>query len=253
MNQTSLQISKQDLVFPQRALVTGASGGIGRAIALKLAKNGYDVIANYYQNLLEAEALKNEIEQLKGTCTILHFDVADLQGMKAALEPIFKSGYPSVLVHNAGYLETGPVGLLEEGGIRKVMDVNLTSFFFLLKMIVRDMMRRRHGSIITVSSLAGCVGFSGQVLYSASKSGLIGATFALAKELGPYGIRVNSVVPGLIDTKMSEKFKEIVTGEIPLKRAGKPEEVAEVVAFLCSKSASYISGAAIPVTGGIPI
>ncbi len=237
--------------FGRSALVTGASRGIGRAIALALARDGYEIMINYRTNEREAKGVMETILARGGTASLLPFDVADPKAVQTALLPVIHQHPLFALVLNAGVSQRSSVIKTEDECIQRTLAVNLASFFYLVRPIARAMIRAGAGRIITVSSIAGMLGLPGQACYSASKAGLIAATRSIAQELGPYGILANVVTPGLIDTAMSAGQADCQQPIIPLRRPGTPEEVAEVVAFLCSDVASYINGAVIPITGGL--
>ena len=232
------------------ALVTGSSSGIGKAIALRLAKDGFHVLVHYHKNLVGADATVAEIKAMDGKCTLLQFDVADSAASEKALENYKEI---SVLVNNAGIHEDGLAGLMSDDAFDRVMKTNLYGSFYLMRFCVRQMMRRRSGCIVNVASLAGQTGNPGQINYAASKAGLIAMTKTLAFEVGSRNIRVNAVAPGLIETDMTDKVPQIeeMIKRIPLKRMGTATEVAGAVSFLCSKDASYITGHTISINGGL--
>lgn len=186
------------------ALVTGASRGIGKAIALGLARDGFDIWLNYRSAHAAAAAVQEEIEQTGRSCTPLCFDVTDREACKQALEPLLVDQTPAVLVNNAGFTRDNIFGLMSDEEWESVLDVHLGGFYNVTRQIVPAMIHARRGRIISVVSVAGQAGNPGQVNYSAAKSGIIGATKALARELGKRQILVNAVAPGLIDTEMTE-------------------------------------------------
>jgi 3-oxoacyl-[acyl-carrier protein] reductase len=233
-------------------LVTGASRGIGRATALALARDGFEVWLNYLSHEREAEETAETITARGGKAELLKFDVGDPSAVQAALSHRVKEQDLYGLVVNAGVPQRGSVPRLRDEVIRRTLAVNLESFFYLVRVAARSMLRRREGRIVTVASIAGVRGLPGQACYSASKAGLAAATVSLAQELGPSGVLANAIVPGFIDTAMTAAVPEDERPDIPLGRPGTPEEVAEVIAFLCSERATYVSGALIPVTGGLP-
>jgi 3-oxoacyl-[acyl-carrier protein] reductase len=173
--------------------------------------------------------------------------------VREALAPRVRRGGLYGLVVNAGVPLAGSIALISDEAIRRTLAVNLESFFYLVRVALRGMLRARQGRIVTVSSVAGTRGLPGQACYSASKAGLAAATLAVAQEFGRHGVLANAVVPGFIDTAMTAAISPEERPDIPLGRPGTPEEVAEVIAFLCSDRASYVNGALIPVTGGLPV
>lgn len=241
-----------DIPPRESALVTGASKGIGAAIALALARAGYDIWLNYRSDHASAEKVAHEIESLGVACTRLPFDVTDAEAVKHSLTPLLEVQAPFVLVNNAGYTRDALFYWMSEEEWKSVFSVHLDGFFHVTQCVLDRMARRRQGRIINIVSTSGQVGVPGQVNYSAAKAGLIGATRALAKEMARRNILVNAVAPGFIDTGMTESLpKEQILANIPLRRFGTPEEVAGVVAFLCSGVATYITGQVIGVNGGI--
>jgi 3-oxoacyl-[acyl-carrier protein] reductase len=234
------------------ALVTGGSRGIGRATSLALARDGYEVWINYLQNEVAAEETATLISERGGVAHLLPFDVSNAQAVREGVGALLKQSQLHVLVHNAGVVQREPVAMMKDEVITRTMGTNLESFFFLVRAVTRSMIRLRGGRIVVLSSIAGLRGLPGQSCYAASKAGVIAATQSLAQELGRFNILVNAVAPGLIDTEMNNYLSEEERPAIPLGRAGTPEEVAEVISFLCSERASYMSGVVIPVTGGLP-
>lgn len=235
-------------------LVTGASRGIGRAIALRLARDGYDVAVHYHNRLEYAEAVAQEIRTLGCKTRLLQFDIADRAATRAALEAdIAEHGAPYGVVCNAGIAADNAFPALTDAEWDGVLRTNLDGFYNVLHPLVMPMIQtRKPGRIVTLSSVSGIAGNRGQVNYSAAKAGIIGATKALAIELAKRDITVNCVAPGLIDTEMVEPHVlEEALKIIPAKRMGKPEEVAATVSFLMSKDAAYITRQVISVNGGM--
>lgn len=232
--------------------ISGASRGIGAAIAVNLAAAGYDIWLNYRKSADHAQAVKAEIEALGRTCTLLPFDVTDEQAATEMLEPLLAQNVPFALVHNAGITRDTLLPMMQRAEWDSVIDVHLNSFYILGRIFSRYMLSQRKGRIITIASLSGEIGQAGQVNYSAAKAGLIGASKALARELGKRNILVNVVSPGLIETEMTHDVPlDKMLPLIPLGRVGKKKEVAGVVRFLLSEDASYITGQVISVNGGM--
>jgi 3-oxoacyl-[acyl-carrier protein] reductase len=237
----------------QIALVTGASGGIGKSIALALAQTGRFVYLNFNSNSEKAKAVLESIINNGGNGALLQFDVTSQDESEKAVEQILEEkGKIDILVNNAGIRDDMLMVRMKKENWQKVLDTNLTGFFNVTRLVVKNMLPKRFGRIINISSTSGQSGQAGQVNYSASKAGLIGATKALAREIAKRNITVNAVAPGFIETDMIEglPLKEIVK-TIPAARLGKPEEVAATVLFLCSKGAGYITGQVIGINGGI--
>lgn len=237
------------------ALITGASRGIGRAVALSLAEQ-YSIIINYHSNSECAQEVKHLIEEKGGHAELLPFDVADPKAIEAAIdswEATHPDEFISVLVNNAGIRRDNVMFMMSEDDWHSVLDTNMNGFFYITRRLLKHMMPRRHGGrIINMASLSGLKGMSGQVNYSAAKAALIGATKALAQEVAPRNITVNAVAPGFIQTDMTKELPEDELKRlIPVGRFGKPEEVAAVVAFLASDAAAYVTGEVINVNGGL--
>lgn len=238
------------------AIVTGASRGIGKAIALKLASMGANIVLNYRSNEEEANEVEREIEEYGVKVLKVKGDISkliDVENLIALAKETF--GTIDIMVNNAGITKDTLILRMKEEDFDSVIDVNLKGVFNCLKSITPIMVKQKSGKIINLSSVVGLVGNPGQVNYSASKAGVIGMTKSLAKEVGARGITVNAVAPGFIETKMTdvlgEKFKEEAKKGIPLKRLGDPRDVANVVGFLASEEANYITGQVINVDGGM--
>lgn len=235
------------------AIITGASRGIGRSTAVELARAGYFVIINYKENEQAAIETLKLVEEAGGTGEILKFDVVDSIQTKENISAIIERHGPvRVLVNNAGINADGLFLMLGEDEWDKVISTTLKGFYNMTKPVLRNMIRNKCGAIISVSSVAGLVPNRGQTNYSAAKAGLIGASRSLAAEVARFGIRVNVVAPGLIETDMMagapvDEIKKV----IPMARVGKPEEVAKVIRFLCSDDSSYITGQTIAINGGM--
>lgn len=237
------------------ALVTGAGRGIGRAIALKLAKNGYNIIVNYVSNTIEAQKTL-EMIQLKGVkAELLPFNVNDGEAVKAALaewQGKHQGEHISVLINNAGIRKDNLLIWMPETDWKNVLSTSLDGFFNVTQTLLKDMLVNKWGRIVNVVSLSGLKGMPGQVNYSAAKGGVIAATKALAQEVAKKKVTVNAVAPGFIKTDMTVDLNEDeLKKHIPAGRFGNPEEVADLVAFLVSDSASYITGEVISINGGI--
>jgi 3-oxoacyl-[acyl-carrier protein] reductase len=237
------------------ALVTGGSGGIGKAVCLKLADLGYPVIINYKSNEEGAQQTLEMIVSKGGEAELLHFDVSVKEETEKALDSWAANhpeSYIAYLVNNAGIRRDNLMVFMNDCEWEQVMGTNLNSFFNITRKLLKDMIVNKYGRIVNVVSLSGIKGLPGQTNYSAAKAGVIGATKALAQEVGRKNVTVNAVAPGFIRTDMTKDLEEKdFKALIPLSRFGEPEEVAEVVAFLASDKASYITGEVISVNGGI--
>jgi 3-oxoacyl-[acyl-carrier protein] reductase len=237
------------------ALVTGGSRGIGKAICIKMAALGYYVLVNYKSNLEEANNTLSSIKQNGGNGELLQFDVADREQIKNILGKWIESNeekYIEVLVNNAGIREDSLMAWMAEEQWDNVLKTNLDSFFYVTRLLLSSMLERKYGRIINVVSLSGLKGLAGQTNYSAAKAGVIGATKALAQEVGRQGITVNALAPGFIKTDMTEGLDEKdLKALIPVKRFGLPEEVAHAAAFFASPEAAYITGQVLSVNGGL--
>ena len=232
--------------------ISGGSRGIGAGIARDLAEHGYDIWLNYRSSGDRAREVKEQVEKAGRKCLLLPFDVVDEKTASAALEPLLMEQVPFAMIHNAGITRDTLLPLMQRKEWDQVIDVHLNSFFILGRLFSKAMIGRRQGRIIVISSLSGQTGQAGQVNYSAAKAGLIGASKALARELGKRNILVNVVSPGLIGTEMIEglPIKDILP-LIPLGRVGTIEEVAGTVRFLLSDAAGYMTGQVLGVNGGM--
>ena len=237
------------------ALITGASRGLGKAIALRLAKDGLAVIINYQSNREAAEDTLRQVQEAGGKGELLPFNVADAQAIETALESwstAHPDEYISVLVNNAGIRQDNLMIFMQEEQWSRVLDTTLNGFFYITRRLLKDMMTHRYGRIINMASLSGLKGLPGQTNYSAAKAALIGATKALAQELAARKVTVNAIAPGFIATDMTKELNEDELKKlIPLGRFGKPEEVAALTSFLASDDAAYITGQVISINGGL--
>ena len=238
------------------AVITGASRGIGAAIAKKMAENGATVIINYQGSVQAAQAMEAEIREKGGKAVTYKCDVSDFDKCEKFIGDIVKEyGRIDILVNNAGITRDGLLMGMKEEDFDKVINVNLKGTYNVTKNVIPYMMKKREGKIINISSVVGISGNAGQTNYSSSKAGIIGFTKSLAKEVGSRNILVNAVAPGFIKTQMTDILKEEVKNEIsnkiPLKRMGTPKDVANVVKFLASEDSSYITGQVINIDGGM--
>ena len=237
------------------ALVTGGSRGIGAAICRRLASQGLGVIVNYRSNAEAAEAVAAEIRENGGTAELLPFDVASEEEVDKALES-WEEAHPddriTVLVNNAGIRDDSLMIFMQSGQWHKVISTTLDGFFYVTRRLLKGMLTKRYGRIVNVASLSGLKGLPGQTNYSAAKAALIGATKALAQEVAPRKVTVNAVAPGFIKSDMTAGLDEdALRKTVPLNRFGTPEEVADLVAFLASDKAAYITGETISINGGL--
>ena len=238
------------------AFITGGTRGIGKKIAITLAKDGYDIAINYRKENDDLENIKNEIEKTNVKFLAVKGDVTDIDSTQQMVNDIIKEyGKIDVLVNNAGITKDALLVRMKKEEFEDVIDVNLIGTFNITKNVIPYMIKQRKGRIINISSVVGISGNAGQTNYSASKAGIIGFTKSLAKEVGSRNILVNAVAPGFIETQMTDvlkdEVKEEISKKIPLKRMGTVEDVAYVVKFLTSEDSSYITGQVIQVDGGM--
>ena len=240
------------------ALVTGAGRGIGRAIAIALAKEGAEVVVNYNGSEERAKEVKQTIEENGGKASIYKCNVSDFEACEAMIKDIVKEhGRLDILVNNAGITKDGLIMKMKEEDFDSVLNVNLKGTFNTIRHSVRQMLRQKSGKIINISSVSGILGNAGQANYAASKAGVIGLCKALAKEEGPSGVTVNCVAPGVIDTDMMSAFsaedKAALAEETPVERLGTAEEIARTLVFLADERSGYITGQVIGQNGGLVI
>lgn len=237
----------------RRALVTGGASPLGAAISRRLAADGLAVIVHAHRGLDRAEALAAAIRAAGGDATATAFDVTDVPAAAAALEALLEAGPIQVVVHNAGTHEDAPLAGMSEAQWRGVVDVSLTGFYAVLRPLLLPMIGTRWGRIVAVSSVSAVMGNRGQANYAAAKAGLIGAVKSVSLEYAARGVTANAVAPGVIESPAvaAALTREQIARLVPARRAGKPEEVAELVAFLASDRAAYISGQVISINGGM--
>jgi 3-oxoacyl-[acyl-carrier protein] reductase len=237
------------------ALITGGSRGIGRAICVRMAALGYYVLVNYKSNVEEADKTLSLIKQGGGDGELLQFDVADKGQIQQILGKWIEGNeekYIEILINNAGIRDDSLMAWMAEEQWDNVLKTNLDSFFYVTRLVLNSMLSQKYGRIINIVSLSGLKGLAGQTNYSAAKAGVIGATKALAQEVGRQGITVNALAPGFIKTDMTDGLDEKeLKALIPVKRFGLPEEVAHAAAFLASPEAAYITGHVLSINGGL--
>jgi 3-oxoacyl-[acyl-carrier protein] reductase len=236
------------------ALITGAGQGIGKACAFAFAAKGAELII-WDKNPETIGEVAHELKQMGCKAADHVVDLTDIEELRHAAREAQKTGLIDILVNNAGFDRPGTTDTIDKTGFEEVMAIHVTVPLLLIQMLLPDMRRAGWGRIINVSSVYGAIGGKGEVAYSTAKAGIIGLTKSVAKECGKYGVTVNAVLPGLtrtptIETVMSEKYKRAILADTPLGRMAEPEEVARVLAFLASDDASFITGAALPVSGG---
>ena len=237
-------------------LITGGTRGIGKSIAEKFAKEGYNLVLNYVSNNTQVKELDDYFKNFGVEVLIVKADVSNFEECESMVkQAIDKFSRIDVLVNNAGITKDGLIAMMKEESFDKVIDVNLKGTFNVTRNVVPYMIKKKSGNIVNISSVVGIAGNAGQTNYSASKAGIIGFSKSLAKELSARNIRVNAVAPGFIDTDMtnvlSDKVKESIYSQIPLKRMGNANEVANVVYFLANEESSYVTGQVINVDGGM--
>lgn len=237
----------------KRALVTGGASPIGAAICRALAREGAHVIVHGHAHPDRAATVAQTVREAGGSAEAIAFDVADAEASAAAARRLVEAGPVQILVHNAGTHEDVPMAGMEAGQWHRVVDVSLNGFFHVVQPLLLPMMATRWGRIVAMSSLSAVMGNRGQANYAAAKAGLIGAVKSLAREIASRGVTVNAIAPGLIE---SQAVAAVLTPErvremVPARRAGKPEEVADLCAFLCSGRAAYITGQCISINGGM--
>ena len=239
--------------IPRRALVTGGSGDLGSAICMRLAIDGLHVIVHAHGNLERAQAVVAAIHHEGGSAEAVAFDVADAAATRGALDALLADGPIQVVVNNAGIHDDAPMAGMSDAQWKRVIDVSLHGFFHVTQPLLLPMARTRWGRIVSVSSVAAVLGNRGQSNYAAAKAGLHGASRSLAREMASRGISVNVVAPGVIAGRMADAAfpAEMIKQTVPAARAGRPEEVAALVAFLCSDAAGYINGQVIGINGGM--
>ncbi len=236
------------------ALIIGGSRGIGRAIALRLAQSGLNIWLTYRSNHAAAQGVKVEIERTGRSCDVISFDVSNYDETVSSLGEKADACAPDVVVYNAGIAQDNLLVWMKKEEWDTVLSTNLDGFYNVMHVVMFPMLREKRGRIVVVSSTSGQIGQAGQVNYSASKAGLIGAAKALAREIGKKNIFVNVVAPGVVETDMTAELeKDKILPLIPLQRLGKPDDIASVVNFLCTEEHMYIHGQVIGINGGLPM
>lgn len=240
------------------AIVTGGSRGIGRAVCLRLAKEGVHIILNYTSNKEAAEETAKVCEEFGVQVRIVQANVSKAEACEMLFAEALKiNGRVDILVNNAGITRDNLLIRMKDEDFDAVIQTNLRGTFLCMRQAAKIMMKQRYGRIINMSSIIGLRGNAGQVNYAASKAGVIGMTKSLAKELAARGVTVNAIAPGMIETDMtnvlSEKIKEVIVKEIPMKKMGKPEDIAEAVVFFAKEEASYVTGQVLSVDGGMAV
>lgn len=237
------------------ALVTGGSRGIGRAVCVKLAAAGYNILINYKSNDAEATETKRLVEEKNVTAELLKFDVSSSEESEKVLGSWIEKNtgkYIEVLINNAGIRDDALLMWMTDAQWNNVLHSSMDGFFYVSRLVIKGMLTKRYGRIVNIVSLSGLKGMPGQTNYSAAKAGVIGATKALAQEVARRGVTVNAVAPGFIRTDMTKDLNEAELSKlVPMQRFGEPEEVADAVAFLASPSASYITAEVIQINGGL--
>lgn len=238
------------------ALVSGATRGIGRAIAVELAKQGFDVAFCFRNASSEAEEVATQIERAGAKCYFAPCNVANFDAVKVFVSDVEKEMGPiAALINNAGIVVDRPLMQMSDEDWQSVIDTNLSSTFYFCRSVIFGFLKRKSGVIVNISSVSGVLGQAGQTNYSASKAGIIGFTRALSREVGPYGIRVNVVAPGFIETDMTKELKpklmEQMINQTSLRRAGTSQEVADLACFLASDKSSYMTGQVLCLDGGM--
>ncbi|WZL74810.1 3-oxoacyl-[acyl-carrier-protein] reductase [Clostridiaceae bacterium 35-E11] len=238
------------------AIITGGSRGIGKAIALKLAELGANVVVNYTSNPQKAEEVVKAVKNMGRDALALKADVSNSEEVQMFMKEVEKHfDTIDILINNAGITKDTLLMKMKEDDWDQVVAINLKGTYNCTKAVIRKMMKQKEGKIVNIASVVGIMGNAGQANYAASKAGIVGFTKSVAKELGSRGINVNAVAPGFIETDMtdalSDEVKENLMAQIPLKQLGKPEDVANVVGFLCTDAANYITGQVLNVDGGM--